>query len=81
MAKLKLMKDKYTQQEYFNILNNPSSTYFGLVNRGMVVQPVTRLDKLSSVMKNFPKQNTFVANNTLAQSNPYSPQQILRKRK
>ena len=75
------MKDKYTQQEYFNILNNPSSTYFGLVNRGMVVQPVTRLDKLSSVMKNFPKQNTFVANNTLAQSNPYSTKQILRKRK
>ena len=75
------MKDKYTQQEYFNILNNPSSTYFGLVNRGMVVQPVTRLDKINSVTKNFPKQNTFVANNTLAQSNPYSPQQILRKRK
>ena len=81
MAGFKLMKDKYTQQEYFNILNNPSSTYFGLVNRGMVVQPVTRLDKINSVMKNFPKQNTFVANNTLAQSNPYSPKQILRKRK
>jgi len=81
LAGFKLMKDKYTQQEYFNILNNPSSTYFGLVNRGMVVQPVTRLDKLSSVMKDFPKQNTFVANNTLPQSNPYSPQQVLRKRK
>ena len=75
------MKNKYTQQDYFNILNNPASTYFGLVNRGMVVQPVTRLDKLSSVMKDFPKKNTFVANNTLAQSNPYSPKQILRKRK
>ena len=32
-------------------------------------------------MKDFPKQNTFVANNTLPQSNPYSPQQVLRKRK
>ena len=70
------MKDKYTQQEYFNILNNPSNTYFGLVNRGMVVQPVTRLDKLSSVMKDFPKQNTFVANNTLAQSNYMNPRGI-----
>jgi hypothetical protein len=47
----------------------------------MVVQPVTRLDKLSTVMKDFPKQNTFVANNTLPQSNPYSPQQVLRKKK
>ena len=75
------MKNKYTQQDYFNILNNPASTYFGLANRGMVVQPITRLDKLSTVMKDFPKQNTFVANNTLPQSNPYSPKQVLRKRK
>jgi len=81
LAEFKLMKDKYTQQDYFNILNNPASTYFGLANRGMVMHPLTRLDNLNNAMKNFPKQNTFVANNTLPQSNPYSPQQVLRKRK
>ena len=67
------MKNKYSQQDYLKILNSPSSTYFGLVNRGMVIPNVNRLDKLSTVMKDFPKTNTFVANNTLAQSNPYSP--------
>ena len=52
------------------------------MNRGMVLPPnVNRLDKLSNVMKDFPKANTFVANNTLAQSNPYSPNQVLRKKK
>lgn len=76
------MKNKYSQQDYLKILNSPSSTYFGLVNRGMVLPPnVNRLDKLSNVMKDFPKTNTFVANNTLAQSNPYSPNQVLRKKK
>jgi hypothetical protein len=47
----------------------------------MVIPNVNRLDKLSTVMKDFPKTNTFVANNTLAQSNPYSPNQVLRKKK
>jgi|TARA_R110000803_G_scaffold28051_3_gene65237 hypothetical protein len=75
------MKNKYSQQDYLKILNSPSSTYFGLVNRGMVIPNVNRLDKLSTVMKDFPKTNTFVANNTLAQSNPYSPNQVLRKKK
>ena len=74
------MKNKYSQQDYLKILNSPSSTYFGLVNRGMVIPNVNRLDKLSTVMKDFPKTNTFVANNTLAQSNPYSPNQVLRKK-
>ena len=75
------MKNKYSQQDYLKILNSPSSTYFGFVNRGMVIPNVNRLDKLSTVMKDFPKTNTFVANNTLAQSNPYSPNQVLRKKK
>ncbi len=75
------MKNKYSQQDYLKILNSPSSTYFGLVNRGMVIPNVNRLDKLSTVMKDFPKTNTFVANNTLAQSNPYLPNQVLRKKK
>ena len=75
------MKNKYSQQDYLKILNSPSSTYFGLVNRGMVIPNVNRLDKLSTVMKDFPKTNTFVAKNTVAQSNPYSPNQVLRKKK
>ena len=48
----------------------------------MVLPPaINRLDKVGTLMKDFPKTNTFVANNTLAQSNPYSPKQVLRKKK
>ena len=76
------MKNKYSQQDYLKILNSPSSTYFGLINRGMVLPPaINRLDKVGTLMKDFPKTNTFVANNTLAQSNPYSPKQVLRKKR
>jgi|TARA_R100000008_G_C3573111_1_gene163486 hypothetical protein len=77
------MKNKYTQQEYFNILNNPQNTFFGLQNRGLSVSKnIHRLDQAHKAMKDFKNTNTsnFIANNTLIQSNPYNPNQAKRRK-
>ena len=83
MEEFLLIKNKYTQQQYFNILNNPQNTFYGLQNRGLSVsQNIQRLDQAHKAMKDFkaPNTSTFIADNTLIQSNPYNPKQVRRKK-
>jgi hypothetical protein len=54
------------------------------MNRGLVMHPtLTRLDQSHKALGDLKKMinpSTFIAQNTLPQSNPYSPNQVRRKK-
>tara|TARA_R100000008_G_C3552171_1_gene151075 strand:+ start:219 stop:479 length:261 start_codon:yes stop_codon:yes gene_type:complete len=86
MEELFLMNKKqpYTLQEHIDIVSNVGNTYPNLINRGLVMPPnIYRADQSHKAVGNLQKTtnpSTFIANNTLAQSNPYRPNQAWRKK-
>ena len=77
-------KEPYTLQEHIDLVSNVRNTYPNLMNRGLVMPPnIYRLDQTHKAVGDLNKTinpSTFIANNTLAQSNPYNPKQIRRKK-
>ena len=74
----------YTYMDHVNMIQDVSNTYSSLMNRGLVMHPtLTRLDqshKALGDLKQMTNPSTFIAQNTLPQSNPYSPNQVRRKK-
>ena len=77
-------KEPYTLQEHIDLVSNVGNTYPNLMNRGLVMPPnIYRADQTHKAIGDLNKTmnpSTFIANNTLAQSNPYNPKQLRRRK-